>query len=38
MGVNAKKWEKVKSEMSFAVQVLENSYNKVISRFKEQKE
>jgi hypothetical protein len=31
----AKKWEKVKSEMSAAVQDVENTYDKVASRFKE---
>jgi hypothetical protein len=34
----AKKWEKVKSEMSAAVQDVENTYDKVASRFKEKKE
>jgi hypothetical protein len=34
----AKKWEKVKSEMSAAVQDLESSYDKMASRFKERKD
>jgi peptidoglycan hydrolase CwlO-like protein len=32
---SAKEWEKVKSEMSSAVQDLEGSYDRVVARFKE---
>jgi chromosome segregation ATPase len=35
---SANEWEKMKSEMSTAAQDLEDSYEKVVSRFKERKQ